>query len=64
MVVVTAASAARVACQAHDTSGHKGVPADLVVGGVHLVNGDDGAAAFGELHMPTSLHFASSKEML
>jgi hypothetical protein len=41
-------------------SSHEGVLADLVVGGVHLVDGGDGAAASGE-HTPASLHFASSK---
>ena len=42
----------------------EGVPVDVVVGGVHLIDGGDGAAASGELHMPASLHFASSKKML
>jgi hypothetical protein len=52
------------ACRPHDTSGHDGVPAGLVVGGVHLVDGGDSASASDELHTPASLHFASSKEML
>jgi hypothetical protein len=67
MVVGTVAPATGLrgdAYRAHDTSGHEGVPAGLVVSGVHLVDGGDGAAASGELHMPSSLHFASSKEML
>jgi hypothetical protein len=44
-------------------SGHEGVPSGFVVGGVHLVDGGDGAVASGE-HTLASLHFASSKEML
>ena len=64
MVMGTAALSAGAACRAHDTSGHEGVPANLIVGGVHQVEGGDGAATSGELHAPASLHFASSKEML
>ena len=67
MVVGTVAPAAGlpgVACRAHNTTSLEKVPADVVVGGVHMVDGGDGAAASGELHMPASLHFASSKEML
>jgi hypothetical protein len=52
------------ACRAHDTRSHEGVLAGLVVSGVHLVDGGDGAAASGELYTPASLHFTSSKEML
>ena len=64
LVVGIAALAAGAACRAYDTSGHEGAPVDIVVGGVHLVDGGDGAAASDVLHMPASLHFVSSKEML
>jgi hypothetical protein len=67
MVVGTAAPTAVLrgaTCRPHDTSGYEGAPACLVVGGVHLVDGGNDASASGELHMPTSLHFASSKEIL
>jgi hypothetical protein len=61
MVVRTAA---QTTGRSHNTSGHEGVLAGLVVGGVDLVNGADGAAASDELHTSASLHFTSSKEML
>jgi hypothetical protein len=64
MVVGTVAWDAGSVCQAHDPDSHKGVLASLVLGGVHLMDGGDGAATFGELHTTSSLHFASSKEML
>jgi hypothetical protein len=64
MVVGTATLVAGAACRAHHTSGYEGVPTGLVVGGVHLVDGGDGVAASGELHMLSNLHFAYSKEML
>jgi hypothetical protein len=46
---------------AQDTGGHEGVPTGLMVGGVDLVDGGDGAAAFGELHTSASLHFINNK---